>query len=69
MIWTLAFVLFLVNGEAKVGGGMFKTKAACEAIRADLFQVRDEGALPDNARSLVVGRCDVWTDPKAGLNP
>jgi hypothetical protein len=69
MLWTLAFVLFLNAGDAKVSGGVFKTKAACESIRAQLLEVQESKQLPDGAHALSVGQCQIWLDPKASLHP
>lgn len=69
MIWTLTFVAFLVTGDAKVSGGVFTSKAQCESIRAQMVEALEAGAMPSDARSVRVGNCQVWTDPKAELHP
>lgn len=69
MIWTLAFVLFVVGGDAKVSGVVFNSKASCEAIRAQLLDAQATKSLPDGAQALQVGDCQIWTNPKASLNP
>jgi len=69
MLWTLTFVAFLLNGAPQVGGGIFKSKGACEAIRTQLQDAVAAKELPTGARSVVVGQCQIWVDPKASLNP
>jgi hypothetical protein len=69
MIWTLTFVSFLLTGDAQVGGGVFTTKGKCEAIRVQLLDAVAAHDLPSGAQTVVIGQCQIWVNPKNGLNP